>query len=75
MAKIDAQKRLVVESASRTMDRLLDRVGELQTACAQAKPRDLKVEALPRVDEDTIFDDDEEDSGDEMYTFPLSKLT
>lgn len=59
MARIDSQKRKVVEAASRNMDRLVVRVDELDKACAQAKPRDLKFEGLPEVDDDNLFDEDD----------------
>lgn len=62
MAKIDAEKRYIVEAAARNLDRLLCRVHELDHACARAKPRDLKIAAAwPRVDEEKMY---EEESGD-----------
>lgn len=60
MAKIDSRKREVVEAASRNLDRLIDRVAELNNACSRAKPRDLKLEAFPEVDDDVVFNDDED---------------
>ncbi|KAJ4365894.1 hypothetical protein N0V83_008516 [Neocucurbitaria cava] len=70
MAQIDSRKRRVVEAASRGLDRLIERVGELNDACKEAKPRDLKYRALPAVDdddddEDMFGNDDDEADGDE----------
>jgi hypothetical protein len=49
--------RAVVDSASRTMDRLIARVEELHNACSRAKQSDLKFDGLPKIDdEDTLFD-------------------
>jgi hypothetical protein len=57
MAKVDPRKRKIVDAASQSLDRLIDRVTELNDACLQAKPRDLKYEILPEVDDEKLFDD------------------
>jgi hypothetical protein len=61
MAMIDPRKKRVVDAASHSLDRLLDRVTDLNDACLQAKPRDLKFEVLPQVDDDNLFEDGNDD--------------
>jgi hypothetical protein len=58
MARIDPRKKKVVDAASHSLDRLIDRVTELNDACLQAKPRDLKFDVLPQVDDDKLFNDE-----------------
>ncbi|KAH7401319.1 hypothetical protein BKA66DRAFT_405717 [Pyrenochaeta sp. MPI-SDFR-AT-0127] len=65
MAKIDSRKRAIVEAASKTLDRLTDRVKELDDACSRAKPKDLKLEVFRNVDDDNIFDEDEDNNSNE----------
>ncbi|KAL6709478.1 hypothetical protein ACN47E_001413 [Coniothyrium glycines] len=56
LARVDVEKRRVVEIASRNLDRLASRVSELADACLQARPKDLKMPALPEVeDDDNLF--------------------
>ncbi|KAH9879833.1 hypothetical protein J1614_001857 [Plenodomus biglobosus] len=72
MAKIDAEKRYIVEAAARNLDRLLCKVQELDHACARAKPRDLKFAvAWPRVDEEKMY---EEEDGDWGFGDPTDSL-
>jgi hypothetical protein len=61
MARIDPRKKKVVDAASHSLDRLIDRVTELNDACLQAKPRDLKFDVLPQVDDDNLFNDEYDD--------------
>jgi hypothetical protein len=60
MAMIDPRKKEVVDAASHSLDRLTDRVTDLNDACLQAKPRDLKFELLPHVDDDHLFEDEDD---------------
>ncbi|KNG47606.1 hypothetical protein TW65_05645 [Stemphylium lycopersici] len=60
MAKIDPRKRDVVDAASQSLDRLEERIAELNEAILKAKPRDLKFSALSSVDDETLFDDEED---------------
>jgi len=61
LAAYDLRKKAVLDATLRGLDRLIDSVTELNNACSQAKPRDLKFEELPKVDDndedDTFFDD------------------
>ncbi|RMZ70559.1 hypothetical protein GMOD_00000666 [Pyrenophora seminiperda CCB06] len=59
LAAYDLRKRHVVDAVSKGLNRLIDSATELNNACAQARPKDLKFEALPKVDDDTLFDDDD----------------
>ncbi|KAF1946615.1 hypothetical protein EJ02DRAFT_335884 [Clathrospora elynae] len=72
LARIDARKRGVVEAAARNLERLIGRVAELGEICLRAKPKDLKVEETPVVDDEGLFDDEEdsieEDTGDTTET-------
>lgn len=61
LERIERSKRPIVEHASRTLDRLLERTAQLCDACAVARPRDLKFEAVPEVDDDSELEDDEDD--------------
>jgi len=72
MAKVDSRKREVVDAASRSLDRLLYLVAELNDACSNAKPRDLKFKKLPEVDDETLFEDGDDDSGEPDPTETLS---
>jgi uncharacterized coiled-coil protein SlyX len=66
LTRIDREKRQVVEHAARTLDRLIDRVSDLNDACSQARPKDLKIELLPDVEDDEeyeSYDDDDEYDG------------
>jgi hypothetical protein len=67
MARIDSRKRGVVNAASLSLDRLLDQVTELNDACSRAQPRDLKFKKLPEVDDDRLFEDED----DERYVFVM----
>lgn len=70
MARIDMGKRHIVEAASRTLGRLIERVTELSSACGKAKPRDLKLEPIPYVDSsDEDFKSDEDDHDDGYVRF------
>jgi hypothetical protein len=60
MARIDPRKKKVVDAASHSLDRLIDHITELNDACLRAKPRDLKFEVLPQVDDDSLFDDEDD---------------
>ncbi|KAI8939370.1 hypothetical protein NX059_003153 [Plenodomus lindquistii] len=61
MAKIDSQKRFIVEAAAQNLERLLYRAIELDNACARAKPKDLKFSGWLAVDEETMFEDTTDD--------------
>jgi len=61
MATVDKRKREVVDAASRSLDRLLYLVAELNDACSQAKPRDLKFKKLTEIDDETLFEDGDDD--------------
>ncbi|KAF1844035.1 uncharacterized protein K460DRAFT_342946 [Cucurbitaria berberidis CBS 394.84] len=61
MAQIDSRKRTIVEAASLNLDRLIERVTELNAVCSEAKPKDLKYGALPEVDDETMFDNEDDD--------------
>ncbi|KAF2851265.1 hypothetical protein T440DRAFT_71936 [Plenodomus tracheiphilus IPT5] len=61
MAKIDSQKRHVVEATARNLDRLLFKAKELGDACARAKPRDLKFAGWPQFDEEKMFEEEGDD--------------
>lgn len=63
LGRIDKKKRDVVESVSDTLDRISDRIAELNKACLVAKPRDLKIAPLPELEDDG--DDFEYGFGDE----------
>jgi len=70
MDKIDVSKRKTAELAARTLERILERVEKLVNVCGAATPRDLKVMALPEIEEDggeyeSSGDEYEDDSGDE----------
>ncbi|KAH4048068.1 hypothetical protein HBI23_176910 [Parastagonospora nodorum] len=55
---IPEEARAIADAALRNMDRLIERAMELHDACAKAKPNDLKLKDLPRIDdEETMFDD------------------
>ncbi|KAF2177904.1 hypothetical protein K469DRAFT_742329 [Zopfia rhizophila CBS 207.26] len=60
MERIDKSKREVIELASRTLDRLFERASELSKACAKARPRDLKIEPVPEVDDGSDWDSNDE---------------
>ena len=64
IARPDSRKREVVDAASRSLDRLLYLVAELNDACSRAKPRDLKFKSLAEVDDDKLFEDE-----DDRYVF------
>lgn len=58
LAAYDLRKKGIMDATSRGLDRLIDSVTELDNACSQAKPKDLRFEELPKVDDDdTLFDD------------------
>ncbi|CBX98371.1 hypothetical protein LEMA_P097800.1 [Plenodomus lingam JN3] len=61
MARIDSQKRHVVETASRNLERLLYKVAELDDACARAKPKDLKLVGWPQIDNEMAYKEEEDD--------------
>jgi hypothetical protein len=70
MIRVEQGKKSIVEAASRTLERLGERVEELGRVCGKANPRDLKFVALPNVDEDMLFQDDDGE-GDARYGYPL----
>ncbi|KAI4693303.1 uncharacterized protein J4E88_001674 [Alternaria novae-zelandiae] len=72
MATVDKHKREVVDAASRSLARLLYLVAELHDACSNAKPRDLKFKKLPEIDDETLFEDGDDDSGEPDPTETLS---
>lgn len=55
LCRIDKKRREVVERVSEALDRINDRVTELNRACQAAKPRDLKISPPPEREDD---DDD-----------------
>jgi hypothetical protein len=60
---VPEEARAVTEAASRNMDRLIDRATDLHDACSTAKPSDLKLQDLPKVDDnEAMF----EEIGDEQ---------
>lgn len=64
LARIDKSMRHLVDAASEILDRLVDRVTALRKACANAKPRDLKMPVLDQMDDDAdvdLYDDDDDD--------------
>ncbi len=61
MATVDSRKREVVDAASLSLDRLVYQVTELNDACSKAKPRDLKFKILPKIDDDNLFEDEDDD--------------
>lgn len=64
LARIDKSMRHLVDMASEVLDRLVERVTALREACANAKPKDLKMPLLERMDDDDdvdLFDDDDGD--------------
>jgi hypothetical protein len=61
MARVDKCKREVVDAASRSLNRLLDQITNLNDACSRAKPRDLKYRALPEVNDDSLFEHGDDD--------------
>lgn len=61
MEMIDSRKRDIVEATARNLDRMLDRVTELNEVCSDAKPRDLKLAEPPKIDDENLFKDDGED--------------
>ncbi|KAI4627635.1 uncharacterized protein J4E87_004199 [Alternaria ethzedia] len=77
MATVDKRKREVVDAASRSLDRLLYLVAALNDACSEAKPRDLKFKKLPEVDDETLFEDEDDDSldGIELQIQNLKRLS
>ncbi|KAF2630157.1 hypothetical protein BU25DRAFT_446954 [Macroventuria anomochaeta] len=64
LARIDKNMRHLVDAASDTLHRLLERATELREACATAKPKDLKMQPLDGIDDD---DDDDDDDDFELY--------
>ena len=68
LTDIDTSRRRVIESASRTLERLLDRAYQLGQACAKASASDLRFEPLPKVESDSEWES--YDSEDE-YIEPI----
>ena len=52
LAMVEKSRRNVADAVSRNLGRLIKRVSDLHDACATAKPKDLKLPALPAVDDD-----------------------
>ncbi|KAF3049220.1 hypothetical protein E8E11_006150 [Didymella keratinophila] len=52
LAMVEKSRRNVADAVSRNLGRLIERVSDLHDACATAKPKDLKLPALPAVDDD-----------------------
>jgi hypothetical protein len=71
MTRVEQRKKSMVKAASRTLERLGERVEELGRVCEKAKPQDLKVVTLPDMDEDALFEDDDDDGEDVRYGSPL----
>ena len=64
LARIDRNLRHLVDAASDVLDRLLDRAAELREACANAKPKDLKMPTMSdggNDDEIDLYDDGDDD--------------
>ncbi|EDU45817.1 hypothetical protein A1F94_002699 [Pyrenophora tritici-repentis] len=72
LAAYDLRKKGVLDAASKGLDRLIDSITELNSACSQAKPKDLKFEKLPKVDDDNLFNEDDYDGDEPHYTDSLS---
>jgi hypothetical protein len=68
LTDIDTSRRRAIESASRTLERLLDRAYQLSQACAKASASDLRFEPLPKVESDSEWES--YDSEDE-YIEPI----
>jgi hypothetical protein len=50
MARIDTRKREIVEATSRTLDRMIEKVTALSRKCGELKPKDLKVDFPPEIE-------------------------
>ncbi|KAJ4990745.1 hypothetical protein SVAN01_03754 [Stagonosporopsis vannaccii] len=78
LARIDKSMRHLVDMASDVLDRLAERVTALREACADAKPKDLKMPSLDEMDEehdiDLYDDDDDDDDGDRSAQDPTESL-
>ena len=60
MERIDRTKREVVEKASRTLSRLLKTITRLKEECGRARPRDLKMQIIPQMGDDSDWESDED---------------
>lgn len=54
MAMIDSRRRSIVEAASSTLNRLIDRAADLSEVCGKAKPKDLKAALMPPADDSDL---------------------
>ncbi|KAF3005130.1 hypothetical protein E8E13_010303 [Curvularia kusanoi] len=67
LARIDRNLRHLVDAASDVLGRLLVRAADLREACANAKPKDLKMPVLDDGDDDDLYEDGK-DSADQDPT-------
>jgi hypothetical protein len=70
MARIDTRKREIVEATSRTLDRMIEKVTALSRKCGELKPKDLKVDFPPEIENSESDEDENDDESDSVEWVP-----
>ncbi|KAJ8114857.1 hypothetical protein OPT61_g3374 [Boeremia exigua] len=74
LARIDKSMRPLVDAASDVLDRLLERVTALRGACANARPKDLKMPEMDDDDDLDVYGDDDDVDPTKAPGFVISSL-